>query len=107
VSKSIDTIMTESSRTIIRQALEEYAERKGASPVPVSATGPLLVTKSGLSQALSVSERTIDYWREKELIPFLQFGSRFVRFDLAEVISALSKRYKVRPAAQPKARRAK
>ena len=107
MSKSIDTIMAESSRTIIRQALEEYAERKGASSVPVNAAEPLLVTKSGLSQALSVSERTIDYWREKELIPFLQFGSRFVRFDLAEVISALSKRYKVHPAVQPKARRAK
>ena len=41
-----------------------------------------------LSTALNVSDRTIDAWKQKGLIPFLRVG-RVVRFDLAAVKRAL------------------
>jgi hypothetical protein len=63
--------------------------------IPVTTVGPLLVTKSACAKALSVSERTLDYWRAKNVIPCLQFSERFVRFDLAEVRAALERRYKM------------
>ena len=56
---------------------------------------PLLVTKSTLARALSVSERKVDYWREHGIIPCLELGPRFVRFDLAEVRGALAQRYRL------------
>ncbi len=68
--------------------------------IPVATIAPLLITKSGLAKALSVSERTVDYWRERGVIPSLQFGGRFVRFDVSEVRAALEKRYKVRKKAE-------
>jgi hypothetical protein len=67
--------------------------------IPVASVGPLLTNKAGLAKALSVSQRTVDYWREQGIIPFLLFGNRFIRFDLAEVRAAVE-RYKVK--AKPK-----
>jgi hypothetical protein len=69
---------------------------------PVIPIGQLLTDKKGLAKALAVSQRTVDYWRQKGVIPYLSFGDRFLRFDIAEVRVALEK-FKVRP----KAKRAK
>jgi hypothetical protein len=63
--------------------------------IPVASVGPLLTNKAGLAKALTVSPRTIDYWRQEKIIPYLSFGNRFVRFDLVEVHAALEKRFKV------------
>jgi len=63
--------------------------------IQVHATGPLLVTKSALAKALSVSQRTIDYWRVKGVIPCLELGPRFVRFNLAEVQATLERQYRL------------
>jgi hypothetical protein len=68
--------------------------------ISVAVAGPLLTNKAGLAKALTVSERTVDYWREKGIIPFLSFGNRFIRFDLAEVRQALGKRYTVQAKAK-------
>ena len=76
------------------------SEEQRVPLIPVATIGPLLVTKSGLAKALSVSERTVDYWRERGVIPFLQLSGRFVRFDVSEVRAALEKRYKVRNKAE-------
>jgi hypothetical protein len=65
----------------------------GVPLIPVATTGPLLVDKASLAKALDVSPRT--NWRSAGVIPSLQFGNRFVRFDLAEVHAALEKRFKV------------
>jgi hypothetical protein len=62
--------------------------------IPVASVGPLLTNKAGLAKALTVSPRTIDYWRMKKVIPCLSFGNRFVRFDINEVRQALE-RYKI------------
>ena len=63
--------------------------------IPVTTLGPLLVTKSACAKALSVSERTLDCWRRAGVVPALEIGPRFVRFDLAEVRAALERRYKM------------
>jgi hypothetical protein len=68
---------------------------------PVIPIGQILADKAGLAKALSVSQRSIDSWRAKGVIPYLSFGNRFVRFDIAEVRHALEK-YKVRPKAKGK-----
>jgi hypothetical protein len=71
--------------------------------VHVVEVGQILVNKATLAKAFNVSRRTVDYWRERGVIPSLEFGKHFVRFDLNEVRQALEK-FKVRPAVQPKAR---
>lgn len=43
-----------------------------------------------LAKTLNVSERTIDTWKHKGVIPFLRVG-RVVRFDLDAVKRALEK----------------
>ena len=63
--------------------------------IPADAVGSLLVTKNTLAKACSVSERTIDYWRANGTIPALEFGPRFVRFDLAEVKAALDRKFRL------------
>ena len=72
--------------------------------IPVTTVGPLLVTKSACAKALSVSERTLDYWRRAGVVPALEIGPRFVRFDLAEVRAALDRRYKMQAKAGVKIR---
>jgi phage terminase Nu1 subunit (DNA packaging protein) len=68
---------------------------------PVIPIGQILVDKAGLAKAFAVSQRTVDYWREKGIIPFLSFGDRFIRFDIAEVRNAVEK-YKIRAKAKGK-----
>jgi hypothetical protein len=73
-----------------------------ASPIiPVS---QLWVDKAGLSKALSISPRKIDYMRARGIIPCIELGNRFVRFNLAEVTAALERRYRLQAAGNVKAK---
>ena len=49
-----------------------------------------LDTIGDVSRALQVSERTIQNWMKRKMIPYLKIG-RNVRFDLNEVLKALAK----------------
>jgi hypothetical protein len=76
-----------------KNATRISAERE-IPQIPVTSLGPLLTNKAGVAKAMTVSERTVDYWREQGIIPYLSLGNRFIRFDLNEVRQALE-RYKV------------
>jgi excisionase family DNA binding protein len=41
-----------------------------------------------LAELLSVSERTIRYWQERRIIPFIKIGS-VIRYDAEKVRAAL------------------
>ena len=72
----------------------------GASPViPI---GTIWVDKAGLAKALSISQRKIDYMRSQGVIPSIELSNRFVRFNLAEVIAALERRYRLQAKAKGK-----
>jgi hypothetical protein len=51
---------------------------------------PLYLNKKQLAQSLLVSERTIDTWRERSVIPFLKIRG-VIRFNLADVRAALER----------------
>ena len=71
---------------------------------PVISIGQILVDKKGLAKALSISPRKIDYMRARGIIPCIELGNRFVRFNLAEVITALERRYRLQAAGNIKAK---
>jgi hypothetical protein len=47
-----------------------------------------LIREKQCAGALSVSVRTLRYWRRRKIIPFLKVGA-LVMYDLAEVLQAL------------------
>ena len=54
--------------------------------------GGELLTQGELAKALGESERTIQKWRNKGLIPTLVLGHRSLRFSLERVLAVLAKR---------------
>jgi len=60
-----------------------------------SADEPVLIKKRELARRLSVSERTIDEWVAKRLIPFIAVSPRMYLYDFDEVLTVLRKRYHV------------
>jgi len=54
--------------------------------------GGELLTQGELAKALGESERTVQKWRAKGLIPTLVLGHRSLRFSLERVLAALAKR---------------
>jgi excisionase family DNA binding protein len=65
--------------------------------VQVALTGPLYLTIDQLAKAIPASRRTLDNWKKAGILPYVQIG-RVIRYDLAEVRSALEQRFKVHPA---------
>jgi DNA-binding transcriptional MerR regulator len=51
-----------------------------------------LIREKKCADALSVSVRTLRYWRRRKIIPFFKVGA-LVMYDLSEVLQAL-KTYK-------------
>jgi hypothetical protein len=78
-------------------------QRKDVHGVPVPVPGATaeasesLVTKKVVARANSVSTRTVDYWKQRRLIPFVKISARCVRFHLPSVVRAL-RRLEVREA---------
>jgi DNA-binding transcriptional MerR regulator len=58
-----------------------------------------LVREKGCADALSVSVRTLRYWRRRKIIPFFKVGA-LVMYDLDEVLQAL-RAYKREAKSQP------
>ena len=56
---------------------------------------PLYLNKKQLAQSLLVSERTIDNWRERGVIPFLKIKG-VIRFNLDDVRAALKRGFETR-----------
>ena len=52
-------------------------------------TEKVLFTKAQLAEALAVSERTIERWVEKGVIPYLK-ASGTIRFELGAVLAAIA-----------------
>jgi predicted DNA-binding transcriptional regulator AlpA len=75
-------------------------EASGASKIP-ALTGPVqghphqLLRKRELAAIVSVSERTIDGWVARKLIPYVRLSARMTRYSLASVLVALE-RYEVK-----------
>jgi hypothetical protein len=69
---------------------------------PVIPVGQIWVDKAGLSKALCLSARQIDYMRARGIIPCIELGNRFVRFNLAEVTATLERRYRLQAAGNVK-----
>jgi predicted DNA-binding transcriptional regulator AlpA len=53
-----------------------------------------LVNKRQVAATCGVSERTVDEWLAKKMIPQLRLSARLIRFDLSKVLAALG-RYEV------------
>jgi phage terminase Nu1 subunit (DNA packaging protein) len=68
--------------------------KKTASSKGAPSPHALFLNKFQLAQAIPASIRTIDYWRQQGIIPFVKIRG-VVRFDLAKVLAALS-RFEVR-----------
>ena len=58
---------------------------------------PGLVKKAELAKRLSVCDRQIDEWVKQKMIPYIKPGPHCIRYDVAEVIAELKKRYQVNP----------
>jgi hypothetical protein len=71
---------------------------------PVLSVGTIWVDKAGLSRALCISPRKIDYLRARGIIPCIELGNRFVRFNLADVTATLERRYRLQAAGNVKAK---
>jgi hypothetical protein len=56
-----------------------------------------LVNKEVVASATGTCERTVENWMRQKRIPFVRISARCVRFNLAEVLAALS-RFTVKPA---------
>jgi len=56
-----------------------------------------LVKKVELSKRLSVSNRQIDEWIRKRVIPYVKIGPHCIRYDVADVIDELKRIYQVCP----------
>lgn len=56
---------------------------------------PLYVDKRQLAQSMLVSERTVDNWRDRGVIPFIKVRG-VIRFKLDEVREAIEKRFEVK-----------
>lgn len=59
-------------------------------PTLETTTVPLLSTEE-LSKSLSVSDQTVNRWRQKGKIPFVKLGKSY-RYDLQKVLCSLEKR---------------
>ena len=56
---------------------------------------PALIKKRELARRLSISERTIDEWVGKRIIPFIAVSPRMYLYDFDEVLAVLRKRYHI------------
>ena len=69
-----------------------------------------LIREKKCAEALSVSVRTLRYWRRRKIIPFFKVGA-LVMYDLEEVLQALKtyerKSINLRPVVAPPHRRKK
>jgi predicted DNA-binding transcriptional regulator AlpA len=54
-----------------------------------------LLCKREVAATCGVSERTVDDWLAKKMIPRLHLSARLIRFDLAKVLAALA-RYEIK-----------
>ena len=57
----------------------------------MSDAGPKLLNITELAKVLKVCPLTVTRWTLKKEIPCYRFGKRFVRYDLNQVLQALSK----------------
>ncbi len=67
---------------------------KNAHDVTVPATGAAaevqgLAKKAEVAKAAQVSQRTVEVWMSKKLIPWIAIGPRCVRFHIPSVLAAL------------------
>ena len=74
--------------------------RKAPIPVVTTLVEPLYLNREQIAQALLTSARTIDNWRELNIIPFIKVRG-VVRFDLAKVKAALERRFEVHEKSAP------
>ena len=73
-----------------------FTTNSGALLNPEAETRSLrLVKKAELAKCLSVCEREIDEWRKKKLIPSIQISSRCIRYDVADVIEDLKRKFQI------------
>jgi predicted DNA-binding transcriptional regulator AlpA len=79
--------------------IHKRAEGRGPSNPPavnnsLSVPGPL-VNKRQVAATCGVSQRTVDDWLAKKMIPRLRLSARLTRFCLPKVLAALA-RYEVK-----------
>jgi hypothetical protein len=81
------------------RAISNKSEHGATVPVPeaTAEASESLVTKKVVARANSVSTRTVDYWKQRRLIPIVKISARCVRFHLPSVVRAL-RRLEVREA---------
>jgi len=53
-----------------------------------------LLKRHQLAQKLQVSPRTVDAWARRGRIPSIRLSRKVIRFDLEEVLAALSAKYR-------------
>jgi excisionase family DNA binding protein len=58
-------------------------------------TDPIFVKKAEAAKALGVSNRTLDNWVARRMIPYVAVSPRMHLFDLAEVKKALREKFEV------------
>jgi hypothetical protein len=85
------------------QKQNKRAHKASSTPnVLVPLSGPLdwaLLKRPELAKAINVSERTVDNWQKKKMIPVIRITPRCCRFRLFDVLAALRK-FEVKAAGQ-------
>ena len=56
---------------------------------------PTLIKKKELAKRLSVSNRSIDTWVAKRVIPYIRITPRFYLFEFEAVLASLKRHYQV------------
>jgi excisionase family DNA binding protein len=61
---------------------------------------PIYLNPEQLAQAIGVSRRTVDNWKDQHVVPLVKVRG-VVRFDLAKVKAALERRFEVHEKSAP------
>ena len=71
-------------------------ERALAEENPLSYNRDTIVNDPKLASILGISKRTLEGWRRRRKIPFIQLSRKCVRYRLSEVLRCLEEKYTVR-----------
>ena len=67
-----------------------------AKSATLSSSQDDLVRERVCAKHLDISHRTLEEWRKKGLVPYLQITQRSIRYRLADVLAALQHNYGVK-----------
>lgn len=81
---------------LIDEKLKHAVESRSGFPTTSNPNATIegWIKKRDVAKHLNVSQRTVDNWMTKGVIPYIRLGERRVLFKLSEVDEAVNRRFK-------------